>query len=211
MAIATDPSIFGRVLTGHDVEQWCLDTLKEWSSTYLAELERQNGIEEGTVPRLRSYATAPSFDNWPEDQLPGLVLISVGLAEAPARSGDGSYNARWQMALGLVVSARTEAESHALAMLYVAAHRALLIQRPSLGGRALGVDWLDEDYAQGSFDDQRSLALGQASFTVGVENVVNSLAGPTTADAPLEPDTTPWPDWPVVQTHEETVEQTPRT
>jgi hypothetical protein len=200
MAIASDPSIFGRILTGHDVEQWCLDTLKEWSSTYLAELERQNGLTAGSLPRLRSYATAPSFDNWPEDQVPGLVLISVGLAEAPLHSGDGGYQARWQMALGLVVSARTEAESHFLSMLYVAAHRALLLQRPSLGGRSSGVVWLDEDYAQGTYDDQRSLALGQASFTVGVEDVTNTLAGPTSADTPLTPDTEPWADWPVAET-----------
>jgi hypothetical protein len=210
--LAYDPatSIFGQIVTGQDVEQWCLEELSTWSSTYLAEVERQAGLPAGSLARVKSWVVAASFDQWPEDQLPRGLLVSVGLSELPLRSGDGSYNARWQMGLGVVVSSRTEAETHRLAMLYVAAHRTLLIQRPSLGGRALGVVWQDENYDQLPFDDVRSLGAGMANFTVEVENVATWGLGPNTPDVPISPDdTVPWPPYQEVQTHTETVEHYP--
>lgn len=199
MSAVVEPSIFGRIVTGGDVEERCIDVLKRWSGTYISEVERQNGIEAGTLARIRAWVTAPSFDKWPEDQVPAVLLISVGLAEAPRKGGDGRYRARWQMGLGCICSARTQAQAHAQAMLYVAAHRTLLIQRPSLDGWADGVVWQDEDYAQISYDDLRTLAAGQATFTVEVADVVTANAGPLTPDEPEDPDTLPWPPWqPVV-------------
>jgi len=204
------PSIFGPIVDGDDVEQWCLETLATWSSTYLAEKERQKGLQAGQLQRIRSWVTTASFDKWPEDQLPAGLLVSVGLSELPLKDGSGSYRARWQMGLGIVVSARTELETHRLARLYIAAHRALLIQRPSLGGRAAGVVWQDEDYTQLPFDDERSLGAGLANFTVEVEDVTSWGMGPNTPDLPLSPDDTlPWPPDQTVKTHSETVEHYP--
>jgi len=203
----TEPSIFGQIVTGLDVEQWCMEELATWSSTYLAEVERQSGLSGHDLARVKSWVTGPSLDKWPEDQLPAGLLISVGLAERPSMSGDGSYNARWQMGLAIIVSARTEAETHRLAMLYIAAHRTLLLQRPSLGERTLGVDWQDENYDQLPYDDIRSLGAGMANFTVEVESVASWGMGPNTPDVPLSPDDTlPWPPYQTVKTHSETVE-----
>jgi len=204
--VSADPlTIFEQVVTGADVEKWTLDCLKTWSSTYLAELERQHGIPEGSLQRIRGWVTSPSIDKWPEDQLPVAILVSVGLAERPLRDGAGRYRARWQMGLSVVCSARTASETHVLAMLYVAAHRALLLQRQSLDGKAEGVVWQAETYTDLPFDDTRSLEAGQALFTVEIENVTAAWAGPDTPSDPLSPDTQAWPHWPTVKTHDEQV------
>ncbi len=202
-------TVFARILTGDDVERWVIDTLWTWSGTYLAEVERQHNLAAGALQRPRAWLVAPSWDKWPEDQVPAVVVQSVGLAEPASREGRGAYRARWQVGVGCIVSARTQAETHRMAQLYVAAHRALLIQRPSLGGRAEGVVWQDEDYTQLVYDDLRSLGMGAATFSVEVADVTSWGVGPTSPSEPLDPDTAPWPLWPTVQTHEETVEHTP--
>lgn len=200
--MSAQPSIFGRIVTGADVEQAALASLKKWSSTYLAELERQHGLAEGELPRVRSWTTSPSLDKFPEDQLPAVVLISVGLAPPPEMTGGSVYNARWLLSIAAVVSTATQEASHRLAELYVAAHRALLLNRQSLDGfGANGTEWADESYDDLPFDDTRTLGFGIAHFIVQVDDVQTKYAGPTAPDAPLTPDdTAPWADWPEAQT-----------
>ncbi len=193
-------SIFGRIVAGADVETWCIDLAQRWFSTYLAEVERQHNIVAGTIARPRVYVRTTSFDKWPEDQLPALMLVAQGILTPPVKHGDGTYTARWLMGLAAVCSARTQQESHDLASLYMAALRNLFIQRPSLDGHANGVDWVDERNDDLEYDDQRSLSSGRAQFLVQVENVSVADAGPVTPDKPLTPDTDPWPGWPTVQT-----------
>jgi hypothetical protein len=205
LAPAAD-TIFGRIVTGDDVEQWCLDCLKKWSPTYLSELERQHGVVAGTYQRVRQWVTAPSMDKWPEDQLPAVLLISVGLAEPPAKRGDGTYRARWQMGVACIVSAATPEDAHAMGMLYIAAHRTILVQRPSLEGQAQGIVWQDENYDDLVYDDTRTLAAGSAQFTVEVDGVVTTGAGPLMPSEPHQPTTDPYPPWAKAETVEVEVE-----
>ena len=209
MSVYTEDTLFGPIVTGWDVEQWCMETIREWADTYLCEVERQAGLQEASLQRIRGWVTAPSFDKWPEDQLPAVMLVSVGLSELPLKDGYGLYRARWQMGLGCIVSARTQTESHRMAMLYIAALRTLLIQRPSLGDRAAGIVWQDEDYTQLAYDDIRTLAAGQAMFTVEVEGVSQAGAGPLSTDDPNDPACAPWPNDGLVLTHEEQVFNNP--
>ena len=195
-------TIFGPIVTGGDVEDWVFALLARWFGTYLAELERQHGLAAGDLARPRSWVTTNSLDNWPEDQLPSVLVISTGLAGQPAPAGDGLVRARWLVGLACICSARTQAETHRQAMLYVAAARTLLLQRQSLEGHAAGVDWLEERYDELAYDDRRSLAAGQAIFAIDVDGVVSVDGGPITPDDPLDPETTPWPLWPTVETHD---------
>jgi hypothetical protein len=199
-------SIFGRIVSGDDVERWCVQLVQRWVSTYLSEVERQHGVSAGTLQRPRAYVTAPSLDKWPEDQLPAVILVSVGLSDAPIKAGDGKYRARWDMGLACVCSARTQAQSHSAAMSYMAALRALFVQRPSLDGRADGTMWNSETYDDIDYDDARSLSAGIAHFIVDVCDVTTANAGPVTPDAPLPDDTEPWPLWPQVLTTDIDVE-----
>ena len=194
LAVKTGTATFGPIVTGGDVEQWTLDLLHTWLSTYLAETERQHGYTGHDLPRPRGWALGPSFDKWPEDQLPGVLVSSRGTLDPPRRHGDGMFSARWAIEPGVVCTARTQNEAHALAALYGAAVRLLLIQRPSLGGHAAGVAWLGESYDDLGYDDTRSLYAVKELFAVQVDEVAYSDAGPASPEAPLTPDdTAPWP------------------
>ena len=47
----TQPSIFGRIVSGGDVEQACMHLIRKWFSSFLAEKERQDGIVAGALNR----------------------------------------------------------------------------------------------------------------------------------------------------------------
>jgi hypothetical protein len=200
MSLVATETIFGRIVTGNDVEQAVLALLKRWSGTYLSEIERQHGYAAGALSRVRGWSIGMSFDKWPEDQVPGLVVVSPGLLPPPQKTGDGVYRARWRVDVGVICSARTQEKSHEQAQLFIAAHKAIVSQRPSLEGFATASTWIDESYDPLVYDDTRSLYAGYAGFAIDVDDVLTTLAGPITPDDPLDPDTDPWPLWPVVDT-----------
>jgi len=201
LAIKTGTATFGPIVTGADVEGFVRDELKTWFSTYLAEVERQHGYSGHDLPRPKGWAIGPSFDKWPEDQLPGVLVSSRGVPAPPIRDGEGYYRARWLVEPGVVCSARTQAESHTLAMLYGAALRWLMVQRPSLGGNAESSDWLGESYDDLGYDESRSLYAVRETFSVEVVAVMTTDGGPTSVEVPFTPDDTlPWPPDVEVQT-----------
>ena len=171
---------------------------KRWFGTYLCEVERQHGVAENTLTRPRGWVTAPSFDKWPEDQVPAVVVVSIGLAEQPLKDGSGRYRAKWDIVAGAVFSARTQQESRLGSMFYIAALRALLVQRPSLDSGGIGVEWLDEDYTVLEFNDERSLAAGAGRFQLEFDDVVSARAGPLDTDEPQD-ECAPWSPWSIVQ------------
>jgi hypothetical protein len=191
-------TIFGRIVSGADVEDWCEQLIRRWISTYLAEKERQDGLKAGALPRPRGWVVAPDVNKWPEDQLPTILLASTGVPAIPQKGGDGRYRARFDMRVTSIVSASTERDSRRLAHRYTAALRALFTHRPSLDGHANGVDWVAEDYAVLAYDDQRTLGVSTVALFVQVDDVTTAGAGPATPDEPLDPDIQPWPDWPLV-------------
>jgi hypothetical protein len=186
-------SAIGPIVSAFDVEAAALATLKKWSSHYLAECEAQHGRVRGSLPRVRSYTTANSFDKWPEDQLPCVLLVSPGTAQPPEVEGNGRYRAFFSLGIAAIVSTRDMVETEEVAKLYVAALRTCLVQQRSLGGFAAGVEWLDETYDDLPSDDARSLGAGQAIFTIEVSDISRRYAGPK---EPPEPDIDPDPDDP---------------
>lgn len=203
MSLVEQETLFGRGVSGGDLEQWVVDVLKRWSSTYLSEVERQHGLASCTYPRVRGWSLGVSFDTWPEDQVPGVLVICPGLVPPPVKGGDGVYRARWNVQIGCCCSARTQLESHTMAQHFVEAHRWIMLQKQSLEGWALAVDWLDESYDPITYDDSRSLYAGYATFAIEVDDVGTTLAGPTGDPQPDPCD--PWPLAPIVETHEEQV------
>jgi len=187
----------GPMVTGRDVELAAIATLKKWSSTYLADAEAQLGRPRGSLPRIRAWTTSHDFEKWPEDQLPCVLLISPGLAEAPNMDGGGAYRANFGLGIATIVSAARMDDTAALAKLYCAVMRTCLIQKQSLEGFASGVTWLDENYDDLPSIDDRSLGAGQAIFAVQVDNVSQRWNGPAYPWAVVpEPPTDPIPDDP---------------
>jgi hypothetical protein len=197
MSVTAPASIFGPLVTGHDVEQAVLSTLRKWSGTYIAEAEDAHGITRCSLERVRAWVIGPTLDKWPEDQLPAVVIASPGLAPPPRRNGEGYYRATWRIELGVVCAARTQARSRELSALYLRAHMAIVAQKQSLESFADGVAWLDESYTQLDYDDVRSLYSGSAVFAIDVEDVLSTDAGPTEPD-PQADECVPWAPWPLV-------------
>jgi hypothetical protein len=194
-------SIFKDIITRQEVEQAAMITLQTWLDTYLAEVERQKGLAVRSLPRPRSWMRRNEFEHWPEDQIPSIIVISPGIAEPPTGTGSGAFRANWLLGVAVVAEGQQTNNTRDLVGYYTAAIRALIIQRPSLGGFAMGVTWTDERYDDISDTEiGRTLASGQVVFQVTVENIVSTKAGPLTPDTPPvdPPDTSP--TWPIADT-----------
>jgi hypothetical protein len=187
------PAVFGStigpIVAASDVERAALATIKKWVSTYLGEAEGQHDRARGSLPRPRSYTTTNSFDKWPEDQLPCVLLVCPGLVEQPRAEGNGHYHAVFAVGVAVIVSAKTEAATEELAKLYVSAVRTCLIQQQSLGGFADSTEWLDETYDDLPSEDMRSLGAGQSIFAVHVGDLSRRYTGPPhpVAEVPVPP------------------------
>jgi hypothetical protein len=196
-------SIFKPIITRQDVERAALDTLQTWIDTYLAEVERQNGMAVRSLPRPRSWTRRNEFEHWPEDQIPAIIVVSPGLTDPPMGTGSGAFRANWDLGVAVVAEGQQTNNTRDLVGYYTAAIRALIIQRQSLGGFAMGVIWRDERYDDISdLEVGRTLASGQVVFSVTVEGIVSTKAGPLTPDTPPvdPPDTSP--TWPIATTVE---------
>jgi len=182
-------SEIGPMISAYDVERAALDTLRKWIDTYLGEAEAQHGRQRNSLPRPRSYTTTNSFDKWPEDQLPCVLLVSPGVLEPPQVRGDGTFYAVFSLGVAAIVSTAQMADTEELAKLYVCALRTCLIQQRSLGGFAAGTEWLDETYDDLPSEDWRSLGAGQAIFAVEVDAVAQRYHGPllSTPQPPYAP------------------------
>lgn len=191
-------SVFGSLITGSDVEAWVTDTLQTWMATYLGEMERRTGRPGGSLQPPRSYVTVNELVRWPEEQIPAVIIVSPGLADEPARHGDGGYTAGWVVDIGVIVSASSRQATSELAKVYAVAVRAALLQHRSLGGRASGVSWVDESYDDLPAEQGRTLAAGLGRFHVRAKDVVNSDAGTANPVPPPDPVIPPG-DWPTVR------------
>jgi hypothetical protein len=193
----------GPILTGAQLEAAAVTTTQTHLDSYLREMERQVGedlnLDGAALPSVRSWTTGNSLDLLPEDQLPAVVCISAGLADAPTRAGGGLYTATWALAFGVVCSANTQEQTNTLAKTYIAAIRALLIQHPTLGGYAQGLDWIDENYDELEIDDHRTLAAATATFNVEITSVTSTYGSPTEGGAA----------GPTVETYQITSQPTP--
>lgn len=189
-----DSQVFGRMLSGSEVEGDIIATLRAWLPTYMAEAERQEGLPAGSLEAVRSVTTESSPQRFPEDQLPCLIVVSPGLATPPEMSGArGAYRARWAIGIAVVVEARTRAETDRLAKIWAALIAGLILQQQQVGKGSRGITWEDQRYDEVPAEDRRTLAAGQNEFTVEYDNVILSRLGPS------EPDSDP-EGWPLVQT-----------
>lgn len=199
-------SVFGPLISGYDVEQRVQDTLKFWLDTYLQEREFRTGRDCGSVARPKSWRTIRTFDEMnPEDQTPFIAIVSDGLAHEPVAEGDGSYIANWVIGVGVVISARSEAEAQILTKdIYLPTIRQLLLHKQSLRDWSDstaeewsdGIDWTDESYDEVASDMERTLYNGQLTFEVRVANVVTRSGGPREPSAPCVEEG----DWPIAET-----------
>ena len=194
-----DPrSVFGPIISAFEVEHALANCARIWIRDYLAEVERQRGLEVEGFPRFRSIVASGMPAKWPEDQLPALLISSPGLAESGAsRSiqvhGDGGYVARYRVDCTSEVSARGNRQAIMLARFYTAAVRTLIVQQPLRMASAAPswlrrVDWTGERYDLRDWTVDRTRCAGTVSFAVEVDGVSTRGLGPR---SPIYPPTDP--------------------
>lgn len=194
------PDIFKAIIAGRQIEDAVETTIKLWLQTYLREMELQLGIQRNTYPDPASWEISPHFEKWSENRLPAVLIVSPGLAREPRMSGDGSYRAVWTVGIGVIVSAMDYDSTKIALSVYIAAIRALILQKQSLGGIANVVEWVDESYDDlPNLETGETAAGGQVVFNVEVADVVNKRGGPAIPSAP-DPVGLPGSQWPQVIT-----------
>jgi hypothetical protein len=205
-------SIFGPLVTADDVEQAAILTLRKWLPTHLNAAGVRKGLPAGALPYPRddSYRVTPTLEDEIDIlSLPRIIVVSPGTVDDPELSHAGGYSVWWDLRLAAVVHGKDRAQTNFLAKLYAAAMRETLLQHQSLGGAAQAVTWTAEGYDDADGEEQRSRAIGLASFAVLTDSAVDPMAGPTTPDPKPSPET-PYPDLPEVREDGAIVTTTPR-
>lgn len=202
-------TIFGQILDASHVERTFKAFLDRWMPVYLAEVARQNSLPpnswlfqrpDGSWGWIRGWQAGPRFELDENTQLPAGRMIVAGVAGRPTKEGDGTYRATWTVGMAIVVSAKDQASTDALAKRMGAAIRALVVQHPSLeDSNVEGTSWEDEGYDDVPPEQGRNLASARLVFNVEYNYVVSALDGPVLpSDPPVDP-TVPYADWPTVR------------
>jgi hypothetical protein len=191
-------SIFGNIITADELENAVEATLRLWFRTYLNEIELQKGVPDFGLVNPRSVVRHVELIDFPEEQLPRLMIVSPGMAKPPLMEGDGTYRGFWRIGISLINSARDRDSTNRNSKWYAGAIRAIILQHRSLGGFADGVSWEDENYMDGPVEADRTLALCTNEFIVEVEGIVDRKSGPAVPEPP-DPDDLPGSEWPLVE------------
>lgn len=198
--IAATSAEIGPFITGGDIEESIIDTLKQWLPSYIAEGERKGGLTVGKIPAPRGWAiTGRDLDKFTSDQLPCVIVMSGGIVVRPLAQGyPGGTAAVWNVDVGAFFSAAWGRLSRQHAQLYVRAIALCLIQRP-LVNLACSVDFIGEDYDEVDYAATRTYSVSVGRFTVEVENMLWRDGGPPPYVAPPVDPTDPLDPWVTVK------------
>lgn len=187
-------SQYGRLRHGGEVEKAAISRCFNLLPFFLRELERQHGLDEGSVPNPKSFSTASVFDRWPEDDLPTIVS-RAGAPRPGHKAGSGYQSVIMPFDVGAVLKAQKQKDARLWAHLYGTAICACMMQRQGLGAGLQGVTLVGGDPVgdvtnAGSSAGRRTLAGVAFDFEVEIREFVSTAEGPTEfVDGPLE-----WPD-----------------
>lgn len=186
-ATGPQPSALGPFVGISHVRQAVKATLERWAPFYLAEANRQTGLE---LPPFNDFVNEPLTAPGTVSEAPRYVVSVPGTLGAPTRKGDGTYRAVFDVRVELWMWGADYQDTEDKLGFYAIALRELLVQQPSLGGLAESVVWRGERYAQaGPPTAFRTWGQSSLQFAVTVDGVVNAFAGP--ASPPLDPTATP--------------------
>jgi hypothetical protein len=196
-------SIFGPLLSSWNVDQAVLATLRVWWRSYMAEVERQNGVPKGTIPRppdTESFRRGLDFEYYEEDDLPAVIVVSKPSGEPEV--SDAGYVQRFEVKVGIVCEAEDELTAQLRAAFCGAASQ-LLVQQSELEGFAERTRMIGAPELEMPDDEERWLCRAVTTFYVWVAPVVIAEEGPIEPPGPgmgpggedQEPEE-PYPPWP---------------
>lgn len=175
------PDVFGPLVAPSDVRDAVKATLQLWSPSYIAEIATRKDL---TLPPIEDWTVRPEYRSLPVTSAPACMVTCGGTLGSPHREGDGNFLVHYGVQVSVVVFGPDWEPTEDLTGNYATALTAALLQNPSLGDFAQGVDWLSYRYLVVEHSSTRTLGTGQISLDVGVRNVVNAKAGPS---APTDP------------------------
>lgn len=192
-------SPYGEIRTEGDVRHAAENTLKRWIRQYIGEVGAQHGLARDAIPQIRSWTASPEFEQWPEEQLPAIVVVTPGTVAPPERY-DESFSIAWTLGVAIIASARDAESTGDLIGYYEAAVRTLLIQKGSLGKFATASDWEASRFDEHPLPGQnRTLRTVMVTFTVTVPKMSQRYGGPT--DPAVDPS-----EWPTITSHDEEID-----
>jgi hypothetical protein len=199
-------STFPDMMSGRHVEQAVIETCVKWGEEFVAEAERQFGIPARSVPVPEAgqfTTTSQTFEKWPEDATPAVLVLAPGLVGKPRREADRSLTAPVALGLGFLAGTGHGSDANReMAQLYAAAYSELMLRIPlTLLGVPLGVDsieYVDERYNDIPGNRERMLAAARLVFVVNVRNWRSLVGGPPERDPRPDPYVDPPVEWPTV-------------
>jgi hypothetical protein len=193
---------WGPLLTSIDVDEAVLTTLKMWLPTYMSQIERERSITPKLDrPKLGSYDNVIDDDQFPDYNLPAVIVTTAQTEGEPQTDGDGNYYAAWNVVVSAITKGRNKKETRNLAAWFEGCvRRALVHQGTDLSGE---LKWRGSNVAPvgDPTESGRYLAAGMGHYVVYTDFVVQEGVGPF-ADGgdypPADPDDPDTPYEPLV-------------
>lgn len=151
----------------------------KWITEFLAEIERQKGLDPRDLPvpgEGQWTVSRDEFEKWPEDQTPAVFVITPGLTGTPRQEGDGSLTAPVAFSVAVQTSSGGHGKdaSDELAHFYGTALKQLYLAPLPIEGLRLGgpVTLIDERYDDIPFIKRRDLGSARLIFSLWVRDWV---------------------------------------
>jgi hypothetical protein len=153
--------VFGDYIDVDTIEQAAIAALTRWLPDTLAHQERRKNLTVRTIPRPRNIDRRSEFDLENGEQLPAIVLRSVGTVGSPDRDQRG-HRKTWRIEVAAINRGRNEPEARLLGSIYLSAIAMAFEWDPTLAGvvervREVGPDDLAYGTTGTPGDDARSI------------------------------------------------------
>jgi hypothetical protein len=200
---------FGPIQGPWQLENACIGTVNKWLGSYLTEVERQNGIPAGDIPRPSATYGTTDLEDFDGERFPS-VLVMVGKPEGPPeRFASAGYHARYPLTVAVVLMDDDPDLARQWAYLYAQALQGVVGQQFAGDNPGIIEDVFEtvSPSAELPDPDLRTLYRGTVTFEVLVGVTVHDDTGPVT---PV-PDQETLPPEPTVATTNVTVVAVPVT
>lgn len=172
-----------------DVEQAVLGTLKTWLPSYLAEIEKERGLQPRSLerpPTPESYhGNTGDMIAWVQDELPAVITVVEAVGE-PELSASAGYTQCYQVEVWCVVMGDdgvqqvTQEDSARLQASHYGAATMLLVQQSELQNLP-GLQWLKMvglPRVECPEPEKRREQAAITTFHVWISSVVDPNSGP---------------------------------
>lgn len=175
-------SLIGPLVSAHQVEAQLVDTLADWTHTYIGHAEREFDLDVGSIPRPLSYRrTAGDAVDVDEHLLPRIVLRSSGWGD-PVSDGQ-SLMVHFDVTVAGFWKHQRSENTLDRVRIVEAAVRTLLLHKAA-GGLINDIQLTGGDYGAADPDRENTLAAFELDLTVQVVAVSQIFGGPTAMDPP---------------------------